>query len=207
MPDRFITLNTGEVYYLDRPNQAVITGPAVAHAAAQVNRFTGHCSRPYSIAEHQLLVADILERDLSVDVHGVFAGLNHDSHEIITNDMHSPGKQVIGEPWRVFECIHARVIATAFAMHTALHVHQAAIKHADLIALATEVRDLMPRHGPAAQVPWACLRGIEPLARVRLDTPERTAAPWTHWRDAWLKRFEALDWARTSALAREIDHA
>lgn len=207
MHDRFIVLNDGEVYELDRPNQAVIRPATVAHAAAQVNRYTGHCSRPYSIAEHQLLVADILQRDLGVDVHGVFAGLNHDSHEVVTNDMHSPGKRVIGEPWRAFESIHARVFATAFAMHTALAVHREAIKRADLIAMATEVRDLMPKTGPAAAREWSCLRGVQPLSRVHLNDLERRTAPWTFWRDAWLQRFEELDFQRNEALFREADRA
>ena len=206
MPDRFIVLNDGQVYHLDRPDAAVIRPATVAHASAQINRYTGHCSRPYSVAEHQLLVADILERDLGVDVHGLFAGLNHDSHEIVTNDMHSPGKRVIGEPWRAFENVHARVFATAFGMHTALAMHREAIKRADLIAMATEVRDLMPHHGPAAEAEWDCLRGVEPLARVHLNDLERRTAPWTWWRDEWMRRFEALDWARAAALHREAEH-
>lgn len=203
MPDRFIVLNDGQVYHLDRPNQAVIRPQVVAHAGAQINRYTGHCSRPYSINEHQLLVADICERELGLDVHGVFAALNHDSHEIVTNDMHSPGKRVIGAPWEAFEDRHAYVFATAFAMHTSLAVHRAAIKRADLIAMATEVRDLMPHHGPAAEAEWACLRGIEPLARVDLNDPARVEARWTNWRTAWLERFAQLDWARTEALFKE----
>ena len=48
----------------------------IAHHLAQINRYTGACSRPYSVAEHSLLVCEIMERELGVSSpHALLAGL------------------------------------------------------------------------------------------------------------------------------------
>lgn len=38
----------------------------IAHHLARLDRFAGACSRPYSVAEHSLLVCDILANELHV---------------------------------------------------------------------------------------------------------------------------------------------
>lgn len=207
MPDNWITLVGGQAYPVDRPNQALIRPADVAHALAQINRFNGHASRPYSVAEHCLLVADIAERDLGLDVFGVLGAICHDGHEYVTGDQHTPGKRAIGEAWRQYEGRHEHAFWSAFALHTIMATHRQAIKLADLIALATERRDLLPQRGPAAGMRWECLDGIEACSRVDLNSPERIAARWTYWRDAWLLRFTDLDFARNQALFHEADCA
>jgi uncharacterized protein len=79
--------------------------------------------------------------------------------------------------------------------------HHSTIRLADLMALATEWRDLMPAH-PA---PWAVLDGIEPVGWMRLMAPERVAMTWEDWRDRWLDRYHELDFARREALG--VDQA
>ena len=46
----------------------------IAHALAQINRYTGHAARPYSVAEHSLLVCEIV-RAKGLNCH---AQLRHD---------------------------------------------------------------------------------------------------------------------------------
>ncbi len=111
-------------------------------------------------------------------------------------------KAVVGEAWAQFEGRAEQATLTAFAVATASAVHRRAIKQADLMALATEKRDLMPAHHAGADS-WPCLHGIEPVGWVRLHSTERTAMGWEDWRDRWLDRLHELDFARNLKLYGE----
>ena len=69
----------------------------------------------------------------------------------------------------------------------------ASVKHADLVALATEKRDLMPR----PQEPWPCLAGIE-LApdRIHSCTPATAAI---HYQSRLLQLLATTHRARARA--------
>jgi hypothetical protein len=199
----WILTATGRTLDLANPRQGDVMPHDVAWALSQTNRFTGHALRPYSVAEHSLLVCDIAERLFRLNVHGLLAALLHDAHEAYCGDQSSPAKQALGAPWREFEdklelCVH-----TAFAVRTASAQYRAAIKHADLIALATEKRDLMPAHTDASAAAWPCLQGIDPAGWVNLRSVERMAMGWEDWRDRWLDRFHELDFERNEALVHE----
>lgn len=201
----FIITAGGNELSLDRPAPGHITAYSIAWSLSQLNRFTGHALRPYSVAEHSLLVCDIAEHELGLDVHGQLAALMHDAHEAFTGDLHTPGKRAVGDAWYAWESQWEDVVRSAFALHTAFIRHAALIKRADLIALATEKRDLMPE----TPTPWAVLSGVEPLARVDLYSRERIAMGWEDWRDRWLDRYHELDFARNELLfpARQADAA
>ena len=93
----WLQLATGDELSLTLPSPAHITPYAMAWGLSQINRYCGQCLRPYSVAEHSLLVCEIAERELGLNVHGQFAALLHDGHEFIATDMHSPGKRSIGQ--------------------------------------------------------------------------------------------------------------
>ncbi|HCE28458.1 MAG TPA: hypothetical protein DET46_06555 [Comamonadaceae bacterium] len=172
----------------------------IAHALAQINRYTGHAARPYSVAEHSLLVCDLVQA-AGFDCHAQMAALLHDAHEAFCGDAATPVKQVLGVAWMAFENTQALLVREAFQIRAAHTAHRAAIKRADLVALATERRDLLP-FAHEACMPWPVLDtpGNEvPPAKLRLNTPEREAHPWHHWRDAFIVRFARLDAARLQA--------
>ncbi|MEY2893917.1 MAG: hypothetical protein RJA98_3825 [Pseudomonadota bacterium] len=168
---------------------------SVAWSLSQLNRFTGHALRPYSVAEHSLLVSHIAETQLGLDVNGQLAALLHDAHEAFCGDLHTPGKQIVGEAWQRFERHLEAHTHRAFAISTASRIHGAAIKLADLMALATERRDLLAPHLPA----WPVLRDIQPVD-TDLRATERRETGWEGWRDRFLDRFHHLESARNHAL-------
>ena len=70
---------SGNEVDLRYPRTNCITLADISHHLAQINRFTGACRRPYSVAEHSLLVLDICQRTMHMDVHGWMAALMHDA--------------------------------------------------------------------------------------------------------------------------------
>ena len=186
----------------------------IAHSLAQINRFTGHCVRPYSVAEHSLLVADIV-RDQAGAACGVtdapliqleLAALLHDAHESCTGDAASPIKRVLGDAWAQFEDAQQSALLQGYGVWDSFNMFYGGIKQADLIALATERRDLMPwtKHG---SLPWDVLdiagEEVEPWPHVRLNALPRRLAPWWWWRDRYVRRVEALE----SAIANHAQEA
>ena len=188
----WVLTSEGQVVALDAPlaNPGALTITAIAHSLAMINRFTGHTVRPYSVAEHSLLVCDIVEHHLHLGVHAQLAALMHDAHECITNDLSTPAKAIVGDGWRSFEADWEHGVHTLYALRLSFDAFGPAIRHADLIALATERRDLMHPGGPA----WPSLHGIEPLQGLNLR--DRDGFAWDDWRQAFLDRYHELDFAR-----------
>lgn len=177
---------------MDRRDNVPTLGE-IAHSLAQINRFNGHCSRPYSVAEHSLLVADLaLVMGASDEVQ--LAALLHDAHECITGDVSTPIKHVLGSAWARFENRQAYNVAEHFRLLPVFREHDALIKFCDLTALATERRDLLPWNS-ALHEPWAILdtfdRVIEP-ASVSLETPDRAGNTWVDWADLFEQRARVL---------------
>lgn len=161
----------------------------IGHSLAQVNRYTGHTVRPYSVAEHSLLTADIA-RHYGADPMEELCTLMHDAHECITGDVASPIKEEIGQVWHDFEARHQRDLLSAYRLLEPMRSHHAVVKLYDLTALATERRDLM-QFNPAVNRPWPvidklpCISAWEHVQLMDADRVERSA---TAWADAFCRR-------------------
>lgn len=129
----------------------------IAASLAKINRFNGHTRAPYSVAQHSVWVARRLQ-EAGHSPHTQLAGLLHDAPEAYLGDMATPvqahifgpdrGRNILPSAW---ESAHGDLEA---AVHAALgltvtHAMRAAVKQADLMALRTEWRDLMPGDEPA----------------------------------------------------------
>jgi hypothetical protein len=101
------------------------------------------------VAEHSVHVSRIVPKHLAL------AGLLHDASEAVLGDVAAPLKALLPD----YKRIEARVEMAIFEHYGIYHVP--AIKLADLVMLATERRDLMPR----CNRHWPTLDGIEPLKR------------------------------------------
>jgi len=146
---------TGRRFDPWEPDADLIDPRDITHALAHLCRFNGHTREYYSVAQHSCMVADLVpEKDK-------LAALLHDAAEAYLGNTGRPLRErvhVDAEDW-IWERI-----CTCFNIDCKL---PATVRHADLVALATERRDLMPAD-PAV---WDCLIGIEPTAE--------TISPWT----------------------------
>jgi hypothetical protein len=166
----------------------------IANALPKINRFTGHTSRPYSVAEHSLLVADLARMAGATPIVQL-AALLHDAHEVYTGDVASPVKLVVGDGWDVFEHAQAIGLQSALGVRTASHAHRELIRQCDLVALATERRDLTAWRA-GHHMMWPILdnplRPALPSLHHDLNTSARAAMTWAGWRDAFAAEYLSL---------------
>jgi len=185
----------GQDYILSGPSVLLGNPPRIkdiAHHLAQINRYTGACSRPYSVAEHSLLVERIGHQRGATPILRL-AMLMHDAHEAYASDMSSPAKMVIGPRWDEFEGNHALNVRHHFALRTTFAAHRKEIKACDQIALATERRDLMP-FDPEVNRPWPVLDtpGKEVQPWPERINPDESVLPWRAMRDAFVNKYLLL---------------
>ena len=104
----------------------------IAHALSMVCRFGGHVPRHYSVAEHCLLVAQLVPDELKL------AALLHDAAEAYVGDMVSPLKRLLPH-YRAMETNIQFKIDSVFSAH---HIGEATqvIHEADMKALYIEAR-------------------------------------------------------------------
>lgn len=139
----------------------------IAHSLALQCRFLGHCLTFYSIAEHSILVADLVHREMYHAESEIYEGgddftkrtcmaaLLHDAAEAYIGDIARPIKhsymfknvpeieqQILGKIMRKFDCIG---------------VDWQLIKKADSMMLATEAEYLMADSGKGWYLPEPAL--------------------------------------------------
>ncbi len=141
----------------------------------------------WSVAQHSLLVVDILQRQQPESPNWVLlAALLHDGAEYVTHDLITPLKAAVGDVFRVIEDRLQGAIHQAFDLPVALPPHiKNAIKHADLIAAATE----------AVQLAGFSAEEVKSILRIQeKPCPTTILAPWPSAKahDEYLKRFGQL---------------
>lgn len=188
--------STGAVVDLRYIAQDSISLPDIAHHLSQINRYTGACKRPYSVAEHSLLVCELIEIAGETDPSVRLAALMHDAHEAYTQDLSSPMKQLLGDVWHDEECRIQYQVLKRFGLLTAYTAARQCIDDADLTALSTERQRLLPQLGPQ----WAAEK-THPA--VYWDFDAAASNTWLDWRQAFLDKFAELQFLRLER-AREI---
>ncbi len=177
---------SGTEYNPDRLDSADIRIEDIAHALSLICRFGGHTKEHYSVAQHSLLVARILSAmDASPAVR--LAGLMHDAHEAYIGDIPTPIKDALGLCWHELELQAADAVQDAFGLSSVMQSNKAIIKHADLVALATERRDLTC-FDTNRNLSWDILVGVSPFCEPA------TAGSWSPqwWADLFLDKFTSL---------------
>jgi 5'-deoxynucleotidase YfbR-like HD superfamily hydrolase len=130
----YVSTYSGNRFYPLEPRIDRVDIEDIAHGLAYQCRFNGQTREFYSVAQHSLVVATLVPPRLRL------AALLHDAAEAYLGDMVKPLKVLMPE-FGVLEDRVSAIIATRFGIDFSDY---APIKRADLIALATEKRDLMP---------------------------------------------------------------
>jgi hypothetical protein len=145
----YVSTFSGNRFYPLEPRIDRVAIEDIAHGLAYQCRFNGQTHAFYSVAQHSLIVAGLVAPPLGL------AALLHDAAEAYLGDMVKPLKVLLPE----FAALEDRVTAIIAATFGLDFSDYSPIKHADLIALATEKRDLMPHSSES----WSYLDGIPPL--------------------------------------------
>lgn len=137
---------TGKAFDPLHPRVEDVVLRDIAWALAHTLRYKGHIQPPLSVAEHSIMVKDIIERLWPESGMAVY-GLLHDACEAYTQDLPSPIRRSCfvqrGEtfqPWEEFDDAVGKVICEKLGLDPA-GLHSPEVRAADLLAAAIEKRD------------------------------------------------------------------
>jgi len=148
----------------------------IAHSLSLQCRFVGHCLTFYSIAEHSILVADLLRKMLTENADDVdigaeatrktcLAALLHDATEAYLGDLSRPVKH--HSAFKFFVEIEQQILGKIMLKYRCTGADWELIKKADNMMLATEAEHLMADSGKGWYLPEPPLP-----RRLRLLAPE-----------------------------------
>lgn len=153
---------SGLVFDFVNPTEDMIDIEDIAHALSQLCRFTGHCDRFYSVAEHSLIGALIFMERKQDEL--AFEFLMHDAHEAYVGDLSTNLKKLCPD-FKVIEERVDKVIRKKYNMESIIPIE---VKRMDTTMLATEKKNLLYNH---RFVEWNVLKGAEVLDEdFRADT-------------------------------------
>lgn len=164
---------TGNYFDFTDISSNTVTIFDIAQGLSNVCRFAGQCPKFYSVAQHSVLVAKLINHsreatDLSKEERRivVFQGLMHDATEAFLGDVTTPLKKLLAAYKALETELHADLMRR-LGLPIELH---ALVKHYDLVALAIEQREVMKNTDE-----WLVLKDIRPPRDYALpvQTPEQ----------------------------------
>jgi hypothetical protein len=153
-----ILTHSGIEFDVCNPEPDLIEIEDIAHALANLCRFTGHTKHFYSVAQHSFLCASLVPPEHR------FETLLHDAAEAYVGDVSSPLKaQLPG--YKLIECKVEQAVRERFGLPPKMSPW---VKEADLQMLAAEKAQLMPQF----EEPWDILNGVAvPDVRIEYEPP------------------------------------
>lgn len=165
-----IVMASGFVFDLHAPDATGMPIEDIARALSSQPRWGGATRPWYSVAEHCVMASHLVPRAYAYDA------LMHDSEEFL-GDLPSPLKELLG---RDALRQHLSPIKRALAAEFRFRLDPPAVKRADLVCMASELRDLLPPHWMNWEhLPQPAPERIEPVG------PDRAF-------DVFLARYHAL---------------
>jgi len=142
--DDWIETYTGRKIWLQNPDPKDICLTDISHALSQICRFNGHTLNFYSVAQHCVLVSELLEArgyDKRIQMWGLF----HDAGETYLGDITKPLKPML-EEFDDLEENFLDKIAEVFGLGERTTEIWDAVKWADVTLVHAEGVVLMKRH-------------------------------------------------------------
>lgn len=162
---------TGRWFNAAEPRVDSIDIRDIAHALALTNRFAGHTTRPYSVAQHSYLASKMAPAGLEMQA------LLHDAHEAYVLDMPSPWKVLLPD-YRAMEARVAAVVRERFGLPAELDPE---VKTVDVRLLLSEAKAF-------GMTWWSAHGDIKPYPELADLTPWT----WAKAEQRFLDRFHAL---------------
>ncbi len=131
-----IVMASGFIFDLMMPDAKGLPIEDIARALSSQPRWGGATRPWYSVAEHSIMASYL------VPPADAFDALMHDSEEFL-GDLPSPFKALLG---RDILREHIGPIKRALAQEFGFRLDNRRVKQADLVCMATELRDLLPDH-------------------------------------------------------------
>lgn len=151
-------ISGGYIFYPLDPRSEDVYLRHIATSLSRQNRYLGHSTVPYNVAQHSVLVSEWLETQL-VSHMTQMQGLIHDAAEYITGDITRPMKHVLNSMYPgIIDKISEPIDQAISERYGIAYPWAPQVKVADRVLLSTEKRDLMvdnPGHPwPGISEPW-----------------------------------------------------
>lgn len=189
---------SGVQYWPAAPRAADVKIIDIAHALSMLCRFTGHTREFYSVAEHSILVSQVVPGEHALE------GLLHDATEAYLSDVSRPLKRWLG-CYRRLERRNWVAIADCFGLPKVL---PAIVHHADVLLCLAEQQRLMPPLPAPQGIAAHTEAGREAIAEIaaRIAPMSPAAAEAAFLRRFWhLTRGCSSETAPASRWARAAD--
>jgi hypothetical protein len=135
------------------PDKPVFDLRDIGHALGQLTRYNGHGKFFYSVAEHSVMVSQLVE---VLDLGDPMEGLLHDATEAYLSDVPAPFKQFLPD----LQAFDARMELALRLQFGLPGTKSRGIKKADWLALYIEAAELLPSGGAG----WVDPEGLRPQA-------------------------------------------
>jgi hypothetical protein len=161
-PGCYVETNTGLKFRMDEPVFEIET---ISHSLSMMCRYNGHCRSFYSVAEHSVIVALLMDQ---LKLGNPKEGLLHDAVEAYMTDVVSPWKPLIPD-WKTWDKHLDRAMRAQYGLPP---VMTPGAKEADWLALFIEAWYLLPSRGEG----WEDPTGARPRALALVDQGWRPAS-------------------------------
>ncbi len=145
-----IHLVSGGFFDFRNPENSVYSVEDIARNLSHVNRFTGSTDKPYSVAQHSLLVSLYLEQK-GYDKKVQMIGLMHDCSEAFLNDIAKPLKEMLPD----YRKIEHKVEKAIFEKYDLPFPMEPMIKEGDNAVFVAERQQLQPDVPVGLDIPAA----------------------------------------------------
>ena len=168
--NEWIQTYTDKKFYAFDPKPEQICIEDIAHALSNVCRFSGHCNRFYSVAEHSWIMAEEMIHEYDATDDEIMWCLLHDASEAYIQDIPAPFKRFFPD-YKECEDRIMKAVANKFGLSYPI---PKAVKKLDIGILKTEREQLFDITHPKT----FAMEDIWGIERVDVEPIDRKISCW-----------------------------